>query len=263
MSKNFFLTGCASGIGRALAGALHKQGHRVYATDINYDGLKEAAWPSDRVTIRKLDVCDADEWEEVFDDAVETLDGIDVSMNIAGYLGAGWIQEQSTADIDRHIDINVKGVMYGTQVASRHMVPKRRGHIVNIASLAGVAPIMGLAIYSGAKYAVRAFSIAAAYELRRHGVYVTAVCPDGVDTPLLHESRKHEAAAMIYSSGRLLRIEDVTDIILRRVLRKKPLEAMIPQSRGWMARIANIFPQGYFTIGGYMRRRGQKVQARL
>ena len=73
-------------------------------------------------------------------------------------------------DVHRHFDVNVKGVIFGTRAAAARMIPQGHGHVVNIASMAALAPIPGLALYSASKYAVRAFSLAAAEELRAHGV---------------------------------------------------------------------------------------------
>src|SRR5215472_15441003 len=163
-TQTFVLTGCASGIGRHLTGALTLRGHRVLATDINMAALEECAhaWNAEQVAIRALDVRDADGWDRVLKEAAARFGRVDVVMNIAGYLRSGWVHEMPPEEVQRHIDINTKGVIFGTQASARYMMAQRQGHIINIASLAALVPVSGLALYSASKYAVRAFSIAAA-----------------------------------------------------------------------------------------------------
>lgn len=243
--RSFFLTGCASGIGKHVCTLLAREGHEIYATDVNMPALEAAAveqnWPSEQVRLDKLDVRSYDETAAVFDKAVQAFGKIDVCMNIAGILKPNWVHETPLSEIDTQVDINVKGVMYGTIIASKHMVQRKSGHIINFASLAGVAPIPGHSVYSGTKYAVRGFSQTAYGELKLHNVNVTAVCPDAVDTPLLHVPEK-EAAAMLFSGSRLLKVEEIGQLIMREVLPKKPPLACIPLSRTILCRIADLFP---------------------
>lgn len=93
-SRTFVVTGCASGIGRHVANALVLQGQRMLAADINLKALEENArvqgWPGDRVLLQELDVRDSESWEEALQSAVSQFGGIDVLMNIAGYLEPGW-----------------------------------------------------------------------------------------------------------------------------------------------------------------------------
>jgi 3-oxoacyl-[acyl-carrier protein] reductase len=268
-SQTFFLTGAASGIGQHLADKLVAQGHRVFATDVNFDALNVHAqanhWPEDRVRLRRLDVRDAADWEKAIEDAVAAFGRIDVAMNIAGYMLAGWAHEASPEVVDRHLDINVKGVIFGTQAAARQMLKQNngrgKGHIINIASLCALAPIPGIAIYSASKYAVRAFSIAIALELRPHNVYVTSINPDAVRTPLLDPQKGIEAAAIVFSGPKLLTVEDVARAILEQAIPYKPLEVHIPPHRGWLAHLTNLFPQYSSVIESFLSKRGAAKQA--
>ena len=121
----------------------------------------------------------------MLDRAEEAWGEIDVVMNIAGVIRPGEIRSIQAEDVDYHFDINVKGLIFGTRAAAQRMIPRGRGHIINVASLASMAPIPGLGLYSASKYAVRGFSLSAAEELRHHGIAVTTVCPDAVDTPMV------------------------------------------------------------------------------
>ncbi|RMG49985.1 MAG: SDR family oxidoreductase [Acidobacteria bacterium] len=266
------LTGCASGIGRRLAEALIARGHVVIATDINLEKLQEQArarrWSErsagspDRIWLRRLDVRDGAAWEGVLADVVATFGGIDVLMNVAGYIRPGWVHELDSEDVHRHLDINAKGVILGTQAAARQMVEQRRGHIINFASMAALAPIPGLALYSASKYAVRAFSLAAAEELRPHGVFVTVICPDAVRTPMFERQKEFEEAALTFSAPRVFTVEEISDIVLNRVLRRRPREVFIPRRRGWLARFVDLFPGAASLLVPIFRWRGRTRQAR-
>lgn len=269
MSKpeTFFLTGAASGIGRHLADKLIAQGKRVFATDVNFDGLTAYAqanhWPADRVRLRKLDVRDAAEWQQAVDEAVEVFGSLDVVMNIAGYMLAGWGHEATPEIVDRHLDINVKGVIFGTQMAARQMLKQGGGHIINIGSLCALSPIPGIAIYSASKYAVRAFSIATALELRQHNIFVTTINPDAVRTPLLDPQKDIEAAAIVFSSPTMLSVEDVARAILEKAIPFKPLEVNLPIHRGWLAHLTNLFPQYSALVKSFLIKRGAARQAKF
>jgi 3-oxoacyl-[acyl-carrier protein] reductase len=251
-NQSFFMTGCASGIGRHVAGVLLARGDRVYATDINFDAMKEYAtakgWPEDRVKLDTLDVRHVEQVETVFQRAVDAFGQIDVCMNIAGIMLSGWCYEQPIQEIDIQIDVNLKGVIWGTQVAARHMMPRRGGHIINIASMAGIAAIPGLSVYTATKHGVRGFSLAAAYDLKRYGIAVTAVCPDAINTPLLDQSARHEAGSIVFSGSRLMTVEEIGDVIINRVLKEKPIEVAVPFGRAFLSHTANLFP----SMGGFL-----------
>jgi len=241
-----FITGCGSGIGQHVAGLLIARGDRVYATDVNFEALekhaKEQNWPEDRVKLDTLDVRFANAWEEVFARAVAVFGRIDVCMNIAGVMLSGWVYEQPVNEVDLQIDVNTKGVIWGTQTAARHMKAMGGGHIVNISSLAGIGAIPGISVYSASKFAVRGFSLAAGFELRQFGVFVTAFCPNAVRTPLLKQSSEKDAGAVVFSSGRLLTLEEIGDVMLNRVLTRKEPEVAIPRRWALTAKLVNLVP---------------------
>lgn len=245
-NATYFITGCASGIAQHLTDRLVKQGARVYATDVNMEALtrhaKEAGWPEDRVKLDTLDVRKLESWEEVFARAVSAFGTIDVCMNIAGVMLGGWIHEQPQKEVDMQIDINLKGVIWGTQVAAKHMTPNKRGHIVNIASLAGIAPIPGIAVYVASKHGVRGFTLAVANELKPLGVDVTVVCPDAIRTPLVEQCARTDAGAMVFSGPRLLNLNEIGDVIMTRVLQNRELEVAVPWSRAWLSKFSAMFP---------------------
>ncbi len=265
--SNFFITGCASGIGRHLADVLLAAGHRVFATDLDEAAMRAHAsasgWPADRAHMRRLDVTDSGAWDLVFAEAARVMGRVDVLINVAGYLLPGYIADVDAAAVHRHIDVNTKGTIFGTQVAARHMLARGQGHIINIASLAALAPVPGIALYSASKYAVRGFSLAAAQELRPRGVAVTVVCPDAVQTPMLDLQVGYKEAAMTFSGSRLLTVNDISDAIIKRVLPGRPLELYLPRSRALLARLADLLPRTALWLRPRLEARGRARQARI
>lgn len=265
MAQNFFLTGCASGMGRHLADVLQRRGDCVFATDRDGTALAEAArslgWPDDRVRTRALDVTSPDDYEAAFAEAVEAFGHIDVLMNIAGLLLCAWVGETPLREVDAQIDVNVKGVIHGTQIAARHMVPRGSGHIINIASVAGLVAAPGLSTYSASKFACRAYSIAAAHELRPKGVYVTAICPATVQTPMLDKQLHNDAAEMFFSGRRILTLADIEHAVLHTALRKRPFEIHLPWWKGWFARFVDTFPRTAAWFAPIYQRSGRRRQA--
>jgi 3-oxoacyl-[acyl-carrier protein] reductase len=260
----YLVTGAGSGIGRHVADTLARRGSRLVVTDHDMGRLQalaaERGWPEATTCLQTLDVRDEYAWERVCDAAVARFGRLDVLMNVAGYLRPGLAHALSGSDIHRHIDVNVKGVIFGTTAAAWRMVGQGSGHIVNIASLAGLAPIPGLSLYSASKFAVRSFSIAAAYDLKPHGVAVTAVCPDAVATPMLDRQVGYVEAALTFSGPRVLTVEDVAAALLGPVLSRRPLEYVLPASRGWLARLANLLPGLAGALQPRLQRRGRRGQ---
>ncbi len=265
--RNFLITGSASGIGRHLADVAIARGHRVLATDIDLEALAshaaEAAWPEERARAELLDVRDPAHWRRSIEIIESDWGSLDVLFNVAGHMHPGRVAEIEVEDVHRHFDINVKGVIFGTRAAARRMVEQRSGHIVNISSLASLAPVPGAALYVASKYAIRAFSLAAAADLRPHGVAVTTVCPDAVATPMLERQLDYPEAALTFTAHRVLTVEDMSRVIFGRVLRKRPLIVTMPRWRGWVARIADLWPSSTRLLAPIMERQGLRKQKAL
>ncbi len=264
MSQHFFLTGCASGIGRHLTQVFQKRGDKVFATDRNFEGLeaaaKELGWPEDRVRLAALDVTDWASWESVFGQALDAFGHIDVTMNIAGLLLSSWVHESPIAEIDGQVDVNIKGVMYGTRVSAAHMLERGQGHIINVASIAGTVPVPGMSVYCATKYAVRGYSLSAALEMRTKGVYVTAFCPASIQTPMLDNQEDVDAAEMFFSGTRILTLDEVEQAILR-ALKRKPYEAHLPSLKVKWAHLMDQLPWLGPLVAPFYQRSGRRRMA--
>lgn len=262
MNKTFLVTGAASGIGHELSRQLLKRGDKVCACDINVAALQplQALAVPGQLLLEGLDVRKPADWLRVTETMVAAWGSIDVLANIAGVLRSNWVRDTPAEDVDFQIDINVKGVIYGTQAVLPHMLPRKQGHIINIASLAGLSPVPGLSLYSASKFAVRGYSLAAGMELAEQGIAVTAVCPDAVQTPMLDIQKGQEQTALTFSGPRALSAGEVVEAILGPVLANRPLEISLPGWRGATAKFAGTFPGLSAHALGMMRRSGLRRQ---
>jgi NAD(P)-dependent dehydrogenase (short-subunit alcohol dehydrogenase family) len=264
-ARSILVTGCASGIGHALVGALLEAGHRVLATDRVLPPLEQAAraWSPapHQLHLRALDVTDPLAWDAAVAAARQRLGGLDVLVCVAGVLVPGWAHALTDDAVDLQLDVNVKGVVHGARAVIPGMIAQGRGHVINVASLAALAPVPGLAVYCASKHAVRGFSLSLALELRPHGIAVTVVCPDAVQTPMLDLQRDVEAAAMTFSGPRVLTVHEVSAAIVR-ALDERPLEVLLPPSRGWLAKLAELVPQAGRALEPVLRWQGRRRQQR-
>lgn len=179
------ITGGARGIGYHTAEELIRRGHRVAIGDIDELQLKVAAEELDLDVAVRLDVTDPASIASFLDVTEEALGPIDVFINNAGVMPTGHVHEETDEVTRRQVEINVLGVIFGTKIALQRMLPRRHGHIINTASLAGELPVPGLATYCGTKFAVIGFTEAARQEYRRSGVALSTVRPTFTNTELV------------------------------------------------------------------------------
>ena len=185
--KSVAITGAARGIGLAIAGALLNRGARVVIGDRDVDALTAAiAGLTGPVSGHPLDVADRESFAAFLDHARADAAGrIDVLINNAGVMPIGPFLDQSPQTIRSAIEVNLYGVINGCQLVLPEMVERRCGHIVNIASMAGMVAVPGQAVYAGTKFGVVGLSTALADEFAGRGVTVSAVLPTFTNTELL------------------------------------------------------------------------------
>ncbi|MDJ0109067.1 SDR family oxidoreductase, partial [Rhodococcus erythropolis] len=178
------ITGGARGIGYATAKRLISLGARVAIGDIDEATLAQAAKDLGIRTFGRLDVTDPASFFDFLDTVEGELGPIDVLVNNAGIMPVGRIVDEDDTVTRRIIEIDVLGVITGTKLALRRMLPRGRGHVINIASLAGELPCPGLSTYCGAKHAVLGFTDSVRKEVRGTGVNVSSVLPTLTNTQL-------------------------------------------------------------------------------
>ena len=186
--KTIFVTGAASGIGRATAQFFAARGWFVGLYDVNAAGLAEtqALIAADRQTSGALDVRDLGAWRTAIAQFGDQTGGkLHVLFNNAGIGRGGWFEDIDPKTSDDIIDVNLRGVVYGVYAALPLLKATPNARIVNTASAAAVYGTPRAAIYSATKFAVRGLTEALDIEFRRHGVRVTSLMPWFVDTPIL------------------------------------------------------------------------------
>jgi NAD(P)-dependent dehydrogenase (short-subunit alcohol dehydrogenase family) len=179
------ITGGARGIGRATAQALLAQGARVAIGDIEQPLAEQTASELGSGTIGlPLDVTSRESFTAFLDQVEDRLGPVDVLINNAGIMPVGPFVQESDATARRMVDINVHGVILGSKLALDRFVTRGRGHLVNIASIAGKAGSPHLATYVATKHAVVGLTESLRQELAGTGVEVSVVMPIGVNTEL-------------------------------------------------------------------------------
>lgn len=186
------VTGAGSGIGRATAIALAKQGATMVVTDISSERLSETCATIEAlgstVLSRAFDVSDRAMWVALRDELVRQHGGIHVLVNNAGVALTGPFLSCAAKDLEWQLDVNLRGVMYGCHVMLPVMVKQDAAHLVNISSLFGLLSVPDSAAYCMSKHAVKSLSHSLMMELPAH-VGVTSVHPGAVATRITADQR--------------------------------------------------------------------------
>jgi 2-hydroxycyclohexanecarboxyl-CoA dehydrogenase len=177
--KGVVITGGASNIGRALTLGFAEEGANVLIADVDEAQAEAviAAGPEGRISQRRTDVTNADEVTATIDHAIETLGGIDVLVNCAGWTVDRLFTEKPREEWEREIAIDMWGFINATRAVLDHMIERGSGRVVSIASDAGRIGEWREAVYSGTKAGVIAMSKAIAKEVGRNGITLNVVCP--------------------------------------------------------------------------------------
>jgi NAD(P)-dependent dehydrogenase (short-subunit alcohol dehydrogenase family) len=189
--KRCFVTGAASGIGRATALRLATQGAELYLTDRDADGLAQTAADARALgaqvpEYRALDISDYHQVAAFAADIHAAHPSMDVVMNIAGVSAWGTVDRLSHDQWSRMVSINLMGPIHVIETFLPPMVAARNGgHLVNVSSAAGVVALPWHAAYSASKYGLRGLSEVLRFDLARHRIGVSVVVPGAVKTPLV------------------------------------------------------------------------------
>jgi NAD(P)-dependent dehydrogenase (short-subunit alcohol dehydrogenase family) len=234
--KVVFFTGAARGIGRATATALAAEGARVVIADLDAElADKTAAEIGAGVRALGLDVTDHAAFTAAIDEAEREVGPLDVLINNAGVMPIGRFEDDSYESAYRQFAINVFAVMHGTREAIKRMKPRGHGHIVNVASMAGVVPTPGAATYSASKHAVVGFCESLWWELRGSGVDLSYVLPALVNTELAAGVKRTRAANVIEP-------ETVAAEIVG-ALKVPRLDVFAPRSMGRITKASGLIPR--------------------
>jgi NAD(P)-dependent dehydrogenase (short-subunit alcohol dehydrogenase family) len=194
------VTGGGSGIGAALAAELRRRGATVVTADLVGGDVE-------------LDVRD----REGFRALVEQVGPLDYLFNNAGISIGGQTHTMDGSYFDRVVDVNLRGVVNGVVAAYPRMVEQGHGHIVNTASMAGLAPTPMVAAYAMAKHGVVGLSTSLRPEAAVHGVKVSVLCPGSIDTPILDSAPPADLTALAPSA--------ITGREFMAIIKQKPASA--------------------------------------
>jgi NAD(P)-dependent dehydrogenase (short-subunit alcohol dehydrogenase family) len=241
--RNAVVTGAGSGLGRTIALELAGRGYRVHATDVDGDAAtRTAAELGGSATAAALDVREEGACR-VLADAIAAEGSLDLWVNNAGVFFSGLPWEQGAELRQLMFEVNVNGLVNGTLAALAPMMAAGRGHVVNVVSLAGIVAAPGEVNYSASKHAALAFTLGTMFDLRRsgvRGVAVSAVCPDGIWTPMLEDKLDDPHSAGSFS-GQLQTAERVAAEVGKLTERPRPI-LIIPRWRGPQLRFFDLFP---------------------
>jgi 3-oxoacyl-[acyl-carrier protein] reductase len=254
------LTGAASGIGKQLLATFSARQVPLILVDLDAGKLETLAQGSKSVGWVDGDVAQEATWVRVLEAAKKMGLPISHLINCAGVIRPGFLEGYGLEDIDYHLNCNAKGTILGTTLIGRAMKNQGFGHILNISSLAGLAPVSGLSLYAASKFAVRGFSLSVAAELKKYGVWVSVICPDLVNTPMLDLQLGYPEETKLTFSGpkQVLEAEEVVRVILRVMERPRTL-VCIPESRGLLAKIAGTWPWIGELFRKSLEKKGEKA----
>lgn len=183
MSKVWFVTGCSTGFGRALATELLEQGYRVVVTARNPAQVADIVYgKEDRALTIQLDVTKQEDIDAAVQTVMDTWGRIDVLVNNAGIGYFGALEESDEAEIRKMFEINVFGLAHMTKAVLPVMRAQRSGHILNISSIGGLTAYPALSFYHATKFAVDGMSESLSKEVAPLGIKVTIICPSGFRT---------------------------------------------------------------------------------
>jgi len=231
------ITGGARGIGRATAEALARKGAKVAIGDVDLALAERTATElGASVVALGLDVTERASFERFLDQVEAQLGPLDVLVNNAGIMLLSPLADESDAAAARQIDINLHGVITGSKLALARFLPRRSGHLVNVASTAGKAGVPGGATYSATKHAVVGLTEAIRGEVRGTGVETSVVMPVPVNTEL--------AAGLAKGRGMTATVEpeDVANAIVAALERPRH-DVYVPNQIVALVRVAALLPR--------------------
>jgi NAD(P)-dependent dehydrogenase (short-subunit alcohol dehydrogenase family) len=230
------VTGGAHGIGRAIAGQFAAAGARVAIGDLDADGARAAAEAIGADALGTgMDVSDREAFAAFLDAAEQHNGPLDVMVNNAGIDWIGPFHEEPDEVSRREIEVNVLGTVYGNRLAAQRMLPRRRGHIVNVASGVGRVPLPGSAVYSATKHAVVGLTESLRLEYRGTGLRFSLIQPAQVDTAMLDGQARPRLLPVVAP-------DDVAAAVVRAVDEDR-FEVWVPASQGVSAKLSAALPR--------------------
>jgi short-subunit dehydrogenase len=251
------ITGAGSGIGRALALQLNREGCELYISDISPEGLNETQARLERQDIkassRLVDVADKTAVHAWADHIATEKGHVDIIINNAGVALMSTVEESQYQHQEWLMNINFWGVVYGTQAFLPLLRCAEQGHLINISSVFGLIGVPTQSAYNAAKFAVRGYTEALRQEMAGSNVHVCCVHPGGIKTNIAHSSRggdpnisARERDSEFQKFARTTAESAAAQII--RALEKRKKRLLIGTDANYISLISRLFPVNYTRL---------------
>ncbi len=255
--KTAVITGAGSGIGRALARQLNREGCALYLSDVREETLAETSGLLERgdvaVSTRVLDVAD----RQAVQNWAETIGAergyVDIVINNAGVAYVATVADSAYEDVEWLININLWGVIHGTVAFLPLLQRAPQGHLVNVSSIFGIIAVPTQSAYNAAKFGVRGFTESLRHEMAGSNVHVCCVHPGGIRTNIALESRGGDPAvgreerAQRFAQLAPTTAESAAAQIVRAIERKKK-RLLIGRDARYIALVSRLFPVNYLRF---------------
>ena len=252
--KQAVITGAGSGIGRALALQLNRQGCHLWLSDVDDAGLAETVSLLENSTAkcdsRHLDVADRAAVHQLAENVENAVGHADLVINNAGVGLGSRVDETRFEDFEWLMNINFWGVVHGTMAFLPLLKKAEAGHLVNISSIFGMVGIPTVSAYNASKFAVRGFTEALRQEMADTNVHVCCVHPGGIKTNIARNSRSSDPDSVVEERAqtfdRMARTtpESAAEQILRATEKRKK-RLLIGLDAKYLSLISRLFPVNY------------------
>jgi short-subunit dehydrogenase len=235
--KTAFVTGAASGIGRAIALRLAAEGAHVFLVDVDQVGLQatvdECRWAGVEVIGRRCDVSQTNEVSAVVAAVLALWGGVDILVNNAGITYYGRVENMSAEHWDRLLRVNLLSHIQFTRELLPALLARREAHVLNVCSALGLIGMPKVAAYCTSKFAMVGFSESLRNELGRQGLGVTALCPGFVTTNLFTNAPLEKSASDHKLPPRIICTtpDRVANAAVKAIYRNRRLVVMEPFAR--------------------------------
>jgi short-subunit dehydrogenase len=246
------ITGASSGIGAASARVFGQGGYRVVLAARREDRLallaEEIEHKGGQVLAVPTDIGQRNQIENLVSRTLETYGQIDVLFNNAGFGRLAWLEDLNPQDdIDRQVQVNLLGLIHTSRTVLPHMIQRQRGHIINMASIAGLIAPPTYSIYAASKFGVAGFTQALRREVALYGIRVSGIYPGGVATEFEQHVGRPSQVQVATPGWLLLSAEQVAQEVWR--IAQRPHRMVVIPRVMWLAVWLNAIAPGLVDAG--------------
>lgn len=251
------ITGASGGIGREIVKLFDKEGVSLALADIDEKKLnlllKEL---KQEPLLIPCDITKIEQVKNLYSKTLEKHGKIDFLINTVGIIIPGLFENTSYEDIEKQINVNLMGTLYCTKEIIPIMKKAGKGHIVTISSLAGIVPETHSSIYTATKFALRGLDWTLNLELSDHGIKVSTIFPDSVNTPMLEYEARHNGSPLTFLHDPV-EPREVAEAVLK-AINKEKIEVCVPSIEGILSKIIMCLPSQVKRLWPKYEKKGEK-----